>query len=159
MEPGQIVLVDQLESPTPGFIAQLKGTLTKQRYKYATVFVDQLSQLSYVQLQRTITSDETVQAKIAVERYIQERGVQIQHYHADNGRFADKGFINNCQLNNQRLTYCGVNLHFQNGIAEKRIWDLKEATRTSLLYALHKWSRMLSVHLWPYAMRTANEIS
>ena len=42
-EPGQIVSVDQLESPTPGFIAQLKDTLTKQRYKYATVFVDQYS--------------------------------------------------------------------------------------------------------------------
>ena len=46
-EPGQIVSVDQLESPMPGFIAQLKGILTKQRYKYATVFVDQYSQLSY----------------------------------------------------------------------------------------------------------------
>ena len=76
-EPGQIVSVDQLESPTPGFIAQLKGTLTKQCYKYATVFVDQYSRLSYVHLQRTITSDETVQAKIAFERYAQERGVQI----------------------------------------------------------------------------------
>ena len=32
-EPGQIVSVDQLESPTPEFIAQLKDTLTKQRYK------------------------------------------------------------------------------------------------------------------------------
>ena len=42
-EPGQTVSVDQLESPTPGFIAQLKGTLTKQHYKYATVFVDQYS--------------------------------------------------------------------------------------------------------------------
>ena len=76
-EPGQIVSVDQLESPTPGFIAQLKGTLTKQRYKYATVFVDQYSRLSYVHFQRTITSDETVQAKIAFERYLQERGVHI----------------------------------------------------------------------------------
>ena len=28
--PGQIVLVDQLESTTPGFITQLKGKLTKQ---------------------------------------------------------------------------------------------------------------------------------
>ena len=100
----------------------------------------------------------TVQAKIAFERYTQERGVQIQHYHAVNGTFANKGFINNCQLNNQHLTYCGVNAHFQNGIAEKRIWDLQEATRTSLLYALHKWPRMLSVHLWPYAMCTGNEI-
>ena len=43
IEPGKIVSVDQLESPMPGFIAQLKGTLTKQRYKYATVFVDQYS--------------------------------------------------------------------------------------------------------------------
>ena len=40
-QPGQIVLVDQLESETPGLIAQLKGKLTQQRYKYATVFVDQ----------------------------------------------------------------------------------------------------------------------
>ena len=64
-------------------------------------------------------SNETVQAKIAFERYSQERGVHIRHYHADNGRFANKGFINNCQLSNQCLTYCGVNDHFQNGIAEK----------------------------------------
>ena len=83
--------------------------------------------------------------------------MHIFHYHADNGRFANKGFIDNCQLNNQHLTYCGVNAHFQNGIAKKRIWDLQEATRTSLLFALHKWPRMLSIHLWPYAMHTANE--
>ena len=44
-EPGPIVSVDQLESPTPGVIAQLKGTLTKQHYKYATVFMDQFSRL------------------------------------------------------------------------------------------------------------------
>ena len=157
-EPGQIVSVDQLESAMPAFIAQLKGTLTKQRYKYATVFIDQYSQLSYICLQRMITSNETVQAKITFERYSEERGVHICHYHADNGRFADRAFIDNCQLNNQRLTYCGVNMHFQNGIAEKRVEDLQEATRTSLLFALHKWLCMLSIHLWPYAMRTDNEI-
>ena len=39
--PGQIVSVDQLESSMAGFIAQLKGKLTTQRYWYATVFVDQ----------------------------------------------------------------------------------------------------------------------
>ena len=76
-EPGQIVSVDQFESPSPGFIAQLKGTLTKQRFKYGTVFVDQYSRLSYVYLQRTIMSNKAVQAKIAFERYSQERGVHI----------------------------------------------------------------------------------
>ena len=66
-----------------------------------------------------ITSNETVQAKIAFKRYPEERGVYIHHYHADNGRFADKGFIDNCQLNNQCLTYSGVNTHFQNGMPRK----------------------------------------
>ena len=157
-KPGQIVSVDQLESPTPGFIAQLKGILTKQRYKYDTIFVDQYSRLSYIFLQQTIMSNETVQAKTVSERYSEERGVHILHYHADNRRFADKCFIENCQLNNQCLAYCGINAHFQNGIAEKKIWDIQEATRTFILFALHKWPCMLSIHLWPYAMRTTNEI-
>ena len=41
-------------------------------------------------------SDETVQAKTTFERYSEERGVLVLHYHADNGRFADNGFIANC---------------------------------------------------------------
>ena len=38
-QPGQVVSVDQLKSNSPGLIAQLKGKLTHQRYKYATIFV------------------------------------------------------------------------------------------------------------------------
>ena len=41
-----------MEIREEGFIAQLKGNLTKRRYKYATVFVDQYSDLSYVYLQK-----------------------------------------------------------------------------------------------------------
>ena len=48
--PGQIVSVDQLESNTPGLITQLKGKLTQQRYKYATVFVDQFSRYTFLYL-------------------------------------------------------------------------------------------------------------
>ena len=83
--PGQIASVDQLESNTPGFIAQLKGKLTQQRYNYATVFVDQFSGYSFVYLQRCITSKETVQAKHAFERAAEQCGVKILHYHANNG--------------------------------------------------------------------------
>ena len=42
-EPGECVSVDQMESPTAGFIAQMKGKLTKGRYKYATVYIDHYS--------------------------------------------------------------------------------------------------------------------
>ncbi len=45
---GQYVSVDQLISMQVGFIAQLKGTLTKKRYTAATVFVDHYSQLKYI---------------------------------------------------------------------------------------------------------------
>ncbi|KAL7561622.1 hypothetical protein ACA910_001490 [Epithemia clementina (nom. ined.)] len=157
--PDQVVSVDQLESTTVGFIAQLKGRLTLQRYKYATVFVDQFSRYSFIYLQKRITSEETVQAKRAFERHAGLFNVRVQHYHCDNGRFADNGFIADCKMQGQRITYCGVNAHFQNGIAEKTIRDRQEQARTMLLYALEKWPRMLLINLWPYALRTANEVS
>ena len=124
--PGQVVSVDQLESTSPSFIAQLKGILTQQRYRYATVFVDQFSRYTFVYLQKRVTSEETVMAKHAFERLAKQRGVKIKHYHADNGRFADNAFIKDCQANRQSLSYCGMNAHFQNGIAECRIRDLQE---------------------------------
>jgi hypothetical protein len=41
--PGACVLVDQMESQAVGFVAQLKGCLTKGRYQVATIFVDHYS--------------------------------------------------------------------------------------------------------------------
>ncbi|KAL7580919.1 hypothetical protein ACA910_005738 [Epithemia clementina (nom. ined.)] len=151
--PGQVVSVDQLESPTAGFVAQLKGAPTLQRYRYATIFVDHYSRYVYVYLQKSLTSAETVQAKCAFENNARDHGVRVLHYHADNGRFADNGFINDCKIKGQGLSYCGGNAHFQNGIAEKMIRDLQEGTRTSLLFAIQKWPKMVNVHLWPYGLR------
>ena len=62
-KPGQCVSVDQLVSPTPGLIAQMTGFITKQQYRYATVYVDQYSGLSFVYLQRTASAAETLEAK------------------------------------------------------------------------------------------------
>ena len=149
----------QLESNSPGLIAQLKSKLTQQRYKYATIFVDQYSGYTFVFLQRHLKSEETVQAKHAFERSAEQRGVKILHYHADNGRFTDNAFIQDCKTQGQSLSYCGVNVHLQNGIAERRIRDLQEQTRTSMLYAMNKWKKMILICLWPYAMRQANDIA
>ena len=146
------------EPTTPGFIAQLNGLLMTQRYNYATIFVDQFSKLSFVFLQKWLTSAETVLAKQSFECFARDHGVKILHNHTNNGRFTDNGFIQACRDNNQGLTYCGVNAHFQNGMVEKRIQDLQEQARTMLLFAVHKWPHMLSMALWPYALRTANEV-
>jgi Reverse transcriptase (RNA-dependent DNA polymerase)/GAG-pre-integrase domain len=155
--PGSCVSVDQLESSTLGLIGHMKGTPTIQRYRCATVYVDHYSRLSYIHLQKQLTSEETVQGKVAFEKYCEARGVTVKHYHADNGRFADKGFVNHVTKCRQSITYCGVNAHFQNGMAEKRIRDLQDQTTTMLMHAESKWPDVITVNLWPYALREANE--
>ena len=153
--PGECVSVDQLQSSNQGFIAQLKGVLTKRRFKYATVFVDHFSRYKYVHLQSTLTSQDTLAAKRAFEAHCRNHGVTIKQFHADNGRFADNTFINDCKAQGQTITYCGVNAHWQNGLAEKGIRDLREAARTMLLHAIHRWPSAVTIHLWPYALRYA----
>jgi hypothetical protein len=51
-----------------------------------------------------------------------------------------------------------VNAHFQNGKAEKKIRDLQDAARTSLLHSMRKWPQVITIHLWPYAMRYSNDV-
>ena len=155
---GQCVSVDQLESPTLGLIAQLKGIPTTKQYVAATIFVDHFSRLSFVHLQMSLSSEDTLQAKRAFERYCGSHSVQIQHYHADNGRFVDKLFIEDIRSENQPITYCGVNAHIQNGVAKKCIRDLQDLTGTAMLHASACWPRAFSPHLWPYALRCVNEV-
>ena len=95
-QPGELVSVDQLISPTPGFIAQICGVLTTKRYICATVYVDQASKLGSVWIQKTTAAKDTVEGKKAFEKYARERVVQIQHYHADNRIFKSKAWVLDC---------------------------------------------------------------
>ncbi len=74
----------------------------------------------------SLTSDETLQAKKAFERFAVDNEVTIQHYHYDNGRFAGKLFLQHCQQSHQQITYCRVNAHHQNEIIERAIRDITE---------------------------------
>jgi hypothetical protein len=101
--PGECVAIDQLDSSTAGFIGQMRGSiLTTQRYRYATVFVDQFS-----------ATEETLKAKKAFEIHADSFGVKVRQYHADNGRFQDIKFKEDYMEQAQRITYCGVNAYFQ----------------------------------------------
>ena len=77
--PDQCVSVNMLYSPQVGFIAHMKGRLTKERYIYATVFVDHLSDLKYVHCMYKITSEETIHAKKRFERYAAGFNVRVEH--------------------------------------------------------------------------------
>ena len=157
---GACVSVDQLESPTPGFIGQIKGILTIKRYRAATVFVDHFSQLTFCYLQFSTGAEETVQAKKAFEAYANLHGVTIRHYHADNGRFAENLWLDAVQEHRPRQTisFCGVGAHHQNGVAEKKIRDIQENARTMMMHASLRWPQAHSVSLWPYALRTAVDV-
>ena len=156
--PGQYVSVDQMESTIAGFLAQLKGRITGRRYYYATVFVDHYSDYTYVHMSESITSKETIIAKKAFEARSAMMGVEVKHYHCDNGRFADNAFKQSVVASNQTISYCGVNAHVQNGRAEKKIRDLRESARTQLLHAINRWPGTVTVNLWPYSLRYAADI-
>ena len=154
---GQCVSVDMLKSPTPGLVAQMAGWITGKRYWYATVFVDHYSRLGYVHLQKTQTAKETLEGKALFERKCATFGVSVLHYHADNGIFASLAWREACTTSHQGFSYAGVNAHFQTGVAERRIGVLQALTRPILFHAVARWPEAINAHLWPYALRLANE--
>ena len=157
LKPGEVVAVDQLVSPTVGFIAQLTGVLTTQRYRYATVYVDQATRYGYVYLQKSASAEETLQSKKAFEQHASSMGVSIKGYHADNGIFRAKAWMNNCNQSHQAMSFAGVNAHHLNGMAERRIKELQDMARTMLIHANSRWSQCITANLWPYAVRAASE--
>jgi hypothetical protein len=156
LNPGEVVSVDQMVSPTHGFIAQMMGILTTQRYRYATIYIDQATKYGYVYLQKTATAEETLKGKLAWELHAQTMGISIKGYHADNGTFRANSWVNSCNASNQTLTFAVVNAHHQNGVAERRIRKLQELTCTSLIHANKRWPKCITAHLWLYALRMAS---
>ena len=132
--PGRFVSVDQLQSSTPGLVAQLNGHLTKTRYTAVTIFVDHFPRLTFIYLQWSSSVVETFESKKSFETYASDH---YQNYHADNARFTDNDGVQHTKTLGQTMSYCGVEAHFYNRIAEKTIRDLQDQARTALLRAQH----------------------
>ena len=152
-KPGQVISVDQLVSPTHGFVPIHRGNPTKKRYIGATIFVDHYSDFTYCHLMTEMNATTTVEAKLAFERLLATHNVIASHYHCDNGLFDTKLFRTNVSTAKQTMSFCGVNAHHQNGKAERRIGDVTTGTRTSLLHASHRWPIAIDSSLWPSAMK------
>ena len=56
------------------------------------------------------------------------------------------------------ITFCGVNAHFQNGIAERSICTIVDQARMMLLHAIEKWLDEITIDLWPCTLRLAVDI-
>jgi hypothetical protein len=84
-----------------------------------------------------------------------QNGVKVLHYHCNNGHFQDNAFQQVCHGARQQLTFCGVNSHFQNGIAEQAIQDHSESALKQLLHARAHWPEAVHFALWPYALQNS----
>jgi len=153
--PGAQTSTDQMISPYGGMIPQMKGRLTKAKFYGATVFVDHWTDFTYVHLMRDTTAEATLEAKNAYEALLLSNGHKVLAYHADNGRYAEKAFRLDTKDKAQRMSYCGVGSHHQNGIAERRIKSLCEDARTMLAHGMHIWPQVITKSLWPFALKAA----
>ena len=145
--------MDQLISPTLGFVPTHRGRPTLQRYMGATIFVDHYSDFTYVPLMTTMDVAFTVEAKLAFERMAQSHSVKIKHYHCDNGLFDTKDVKASIIKASQTISFCGVNAHHQNRKAENRIKDVTTNAHTSLIHAAHIWPAVIDTSLWPAALK------
>ena len=150
--PGAVVSIDQLKSPVLRFVPIAKGQPTAHKYCGALVFVDHASDFTYVHMHYHLTMDETIDVKHMSERLAEQHGVQTLHYHCDNGRFADKAFVNIVWVAHQTITFCGIGAHNQNGVAERHIQDITKNARTSLLHPAHRWPEAITANVWPQAI-------
>jgi hypothetical protein len=149
---GECISVDQLISCVPGLVGQTTGRLTTSRYKVATVIITPTWIMSISKSPHLLTSQ--LRRSELSENFCLERGVRVEHYHADNGIFASKGFREEVQRCGQKLTFCGVGAHHQNGVAERRIQDLTDSARAMLAHAAHR-NDSVTAHLWPYAVHNS----
>ncbi len=128
------------------------------KYHAGTLFVDHASRFLYFTPHCSTGAEEAIAAKHRFELLASSYNRRIKHYHTDNGVFSTKLFRSSCTQQNQQISFCGVNAHHQNGIAERYIRTITERARTMLLHAMISWPEIIKEDLWPYALRLAVDL-
>ena len=106
---------------------------------------------------RDFTVDEIILAVNAFKKVLAQAQCFVKHYHADNGTFAHKGFLDEVNQKEQKITFCAVGVHHQNGIIENKNKMLTLSARTLLLHGIRMWPQMIDTMFWPFAFKAAAE--
>ena len=77
----------------------------------------------------------------------------VKHHQAENGRFAENGFIDAINKKYEKTTFCGVGAHHQNGIVKNKNRILTTGERTLLLHDVIMWPQMIDGMFWPFDMK------
>ena len=155
--PGNGVSVDQIVSAQPGLIPQMSGFLTSCRIWGCTTFCGHASDFVYVHLMWDYAVDKTILAVKAFEKPMAQANCTVKHYHANNGAFAHKGFLDEVNRKAQKITFCAVSAHHQNGIIENKNKMLTLGARILLPHGIRMWPHMINTMFWPFAFKAATE--
>ena len=153
--PGHGVSADQMEATIPGLLPTNKGAPTNRRYLYCNFWVDHYSDFTFVTMHETKQAAELLKSKQEFETFAARYNIQIKAYRADNGAYAASTFRIACDSKHQKLTFCAVGLHQQNGKAERAIGVIQTTARTILLHATANWPTIINDSFWPFAIRHA----
>jgi hypothetical protein len=145
--------MDQIVSAQPGLIPQMSGFLTSRRIWGCTTFYDHGSDFVYVHRMRNFTVDGTILAVNVFEKVLAQAQRFVKHYHADTGAFAHKGFLNEVNRKSQKITFCAVGAHHQNGIIENKNNMLTLSAQTLRLHGIRMWPQMIDTTFWPFAFK------
>ena len=130
----------------------MSGHLTWRRVSCATLFKDHFSGFTFCHLQVSSGYEETLAAKCSFEKFAHSCGLSIKAYCADNGQFGEQAFRDECELQQQKITLCGVGAHHQNGVAEASVKISTLGARTLLLHAQRLWPEAITTMLWLFAL-------
>ncbi len=158
LEPGDCVSGDQVESTAPGLLPTYRGTPSTDRYHAGTLFVDHASRYLHFTPHLSTGSKEALQAKHSFELLAFQHNHSIKCYHTDLGIFASNDFCLSYTQQKQRMKFCGVNAHHQNGIAERHICSITECARTMLIHTMISWPDIITEQLWSYTLCLAVDL-
>ena len=155
--PGNGVSINQIVSAQPGLIPQMSGFFTSRRIWGCTTFCDHVSDFVYVHPMQDYTVDKTILAVKAFKKVMAQANRTVKHYHTNNGAFAHKGFLGEVNRKAQKITFCAVGVHHQNGIIDNKNKMLTLAARTLLLHGIRMWPQMMDTMFWPFVFKAAAE--
>jgi hypothetical protein len=132
-----------------------KGAATKQVFNFCNIWVDHATGFIYSTFHSKNDAKSTLESKAEFEAFASKYNISVKSIRADNGVYASKAFEIACETKQQKLTFCAVGGHWQNGVAERTIGILQNTARTILLHAMANWPSVITEAFWPFAIHHA----
>ena len=156
LRPGDRVFTDQLESRVRGRLLHTAGREQESnKFCGSSVFVDAASGYVHIEHQVSLGATDSINAKSSFERMARDLGVSVSQYHADNGIYNSKAYVQDLIDNEQDIRYSGVGAKWQNGVAEGAIRTVVSKARTLMIHAALHWPEEEDETLWPLALMHA----